>query len=289
MPADFEDCNGKGLSDECEVAEGTSADCNENFIPDECDIADGTSADCNYNGIPDECDIADATSVDCDGNGIPDGCEVLFVVAESGELSPIGAGSPQSFTIAGTSEAGSDVTFSFTAIGDFVATNEFVDVDINGVPVGTVFMFGASDCPAQPDADQLILSAEAFNEALPDPVINMMASSAVDPNLCSSFIAVTVEYQATTVGDMNGDGIIDACECPADLNGDGAVDAFDLAILLGAWCSAVNDPNPPSPPCENCFPENLAFADISGPASAPDGCVDAFDLTLLLGNWGPCP
>ena len=68
----------------------------------------------------------------------------------------------------------------------------------------------------------------------------------------------------------------------------GAVDAFDLAIMLGAWCSAVNDPNPPSPPCENCFPENPAFADISGPANAPDGCVDAFDLAKLLAAWGPC-
>ncbi|MCH8344170.1 MAG: hypothetical protein IH983_09290 [Planctomycetes bacterium] len=76
----------------------------------------------------------------------------------------------------------------------------------------------------------------------------------------------------------------------ADLTGpggvpDGCVDAFDLGAMLGAWCSAVNDPSPPSPPCENCTPANLAVADISGAANAPDGCVDAFDLAKLLADW----
>ena len=77
---------------------------------------------------------------------------------------------------------------------------------------------------------------------------------------------------------------------PADLTGpgnvpDGCVDAFDLGAMLGAWCSGVSDPNPPSPPCENCTPANLAVADISGAAMVPDGCVDAFDLANLLAEW----
>ncbi|MCZ6850243.1 MAG: VCBS repeat-containing protein [Planctomycetota bacterium] len=84
-----------------------------------------------------------------------------------------------------------------------------------------------------------------------------------------------------------------ACEPPvasADITGpravpDGCVDAFDLGAMLGAWCSGVNDPNPPSPPCENCSPANLAIADISGAANVPDGCVDAFDLAKLLAAW----
>ena len=97
-----------------------------------------------------------------------------------------------------------------------------------------------------------------------------------------------IEIKKGLVQDVNGNGIPDECECLADISGGGVVDAFDLAIMLGAWCSAVNDPNPPSPPCENCPSENLAFADITGPANAPDGCVDAFDLAKLLAAWGPC-
>ncbi|MCH8342482.1 MAG: hypothetical protein IH983_00660 [Planctomycetes bacterium] len=85
------------------------------------------------------------------------------------------------------------------------------------------------------------------------------------------------------------EGLAD-CPSSADITGpggvpDGCVDAFDLGAMLGAWCSVVNDPNPPSPPCENCTPANLDVADISGVANVPDGCVDAFDLAKLLAEW----
>ncbi len=66
---------------------------------------------------------------------------------------------------------------------------------------------------------------------------------------------------------------------------DGCVDAYDLGAMLAAWCSAVNDPNPPSPPCENCNPASLCLVDISGADMVPDGCVDAFDLAKLLAAW----
>ena len=51
------DCNGNGIRDAVDIADGTSQDCNKNDIPDECDVA-GASRDCNGNGVPDECDVA---------------------------------------------------------------------------------------------------------------------------------------------------------------------------------------------------------------------------------------
>ena len=63
------DCNGNGVDDATDIANGTSRDCNNNGIPDECEN------DCNCNGIDDEIDIAGGTSLDCNGNGIPDECE----------------------------------------------------------------------------------------------------------------------------------------------------------------------------------------------------------------------
>jgi hypothetical protein len=71
------DCNGNGTPDECDIADGTSDDCNDNGVPDACDFVDGTSADCNSNGTPDECDIANDTSPDVNGNGTPDECECV--------------------------------------------------------------------------------------------------------------------------------------------------------------------------------------------------------------------
>ena len=69
------DCNGNGIPDAEDIADGTSLDCNGNGVPDECDLAAGTSHDCNNNGIPDECDIASGYSLDLNGNGIPDECD----------------------------------------------------------------------------------------------------------------------------------------------------------------------------------------------------------------------
>ena len=63
------DCNGNGIPDSEDIANGTSNDCNSNAVPDECET------DCNQNRIPDDCDIADRTSDDCNANAIPDECE----------------------------------------------------------------------------------------------------------------------------------------------------------------------------------------------------------------------
>lgn len=49
------DCNGNGIDDATDIAEGTSPDCNTNGTPDECDLAFGVSADVDTNGVPDEC------------------------------------------------------------------------------------------------------------------------------------------------------------------------------------------------------------------------------------------
>lgn len=108
------DCNGNGVSDQCDVDCGTAGgfcdvpgcgqsqdcngnirpddcetDCNGNEVPDDCDVDEGGSLDCNANGVPDECepdcngsgipddcDVASASSPDCNGNNIPDECDV---------------------------------------------------------------------------------------------------------------------------------------------------------------------------------------------------------------------
>lgn len=63
------DCNGNGIPDVVDIADGTSLDCGGEGVPDECE------PDCNGNGVADSCDIAAGTVEDCSGNGIPDSCE----------------------------------------------------------------------------------------------------------------------------------------------------------------------------------------------------------------------
>jgi len=69
--------------------------------------------------------------------------------------------------------------------------------------------------------------------------------------------------------DDDGNGIMDACECPGDLDHDWIVDYYDLAVVLADWgCTAGDCPGD---------------ADL-------DGDTDHADLGILLAYWGEiCP
>ena len=106
------DCNGNGVSDALDIANGTAADCNVNGIPihatwlrallwtatamgflmsatssparviatgtvsrTNATLRQGTAPDCDANGIPDSCDLA-AGGADCDADGVLDSCQI---------------------------------------------------------------------------------------------------------------------------------------------------------------------------------------------------------------------
>ncbi len=74
-------------------------------------------------------------------------------------------------------------------------------------------------------------------------------------------------YLYAVSADADGDGVMDACECPGDLDGDRDVDLADLAALLSCLGRG-----------ENC-------ADVD-----EDGRTDGADLAALLAHWGAlCP
>lgn len=75
---------------------------------------------------------------------------------------------------------------------------------------------------------------------------------------------------ATGEGDLDRNGVLDTCECPADLYGDGMINGADLGILLAYW-----GPTTSSPASQRC--------DL-----VRDGFVDGLDLGYLLASWGPC-
>ncbi|MCH2160668.1 MAG: hypothetical protein MK085_02220 [Phycisphaerales bacterium] len=81
------DCDGSGVSDAEEIADGTVADCDDNGIPDSCDIALGAE-DSNGNGVPDACEFAEG---DLNLDGCVDGADLgIFLTAWSVPDSPVG-------------------------------------------------------------------------------------------------------------------------------------------------------------------------------------------------------
>ena len=105
------DCNGNGIPDSEDIANGTSQDCTGNGIPDECEL-DGN--DCNANGVPDECELVgndcnangvpDECEPDCNGNGVPDECDLISGTSEDCNANAI----PDECDIAACHPLGSD-------------------------------------------------------------------------------------------------------------------------------------------------------------------------------------
>jgi len=206
------DCNENGVADGLDIVNETSDDCNNNIVPDECEIDVNSTAP----GGPFYC--TEDCAADCNDNGTIDDCEVVAPdVYSSGQLIPIGNGSPQSYTIVSPPMTRADVILDFTAYANLGGGPDHLSVDINGVAVGEVFGLNGSDCPEMaPDADQLVVPMTTFNNAVNggDAVINMVATVEVDPFGCAPETYVTVEATLfiPSAADLNGNGTPDECE-----------------------------------------------------------------------------
>jgi len=292
---DQADCDGDGYGDACTVAECEGqvwcADCNENAVPDACDIADGTSEDCNANEIPDECETS-----------------AVFNVT-SPQLSPIGYGSPQSFSLTAPPPALSDVMLHFEAIADLGAYNERITVYINDVWVANVFGVAAGrDCPDRPDWGQRIVQAADYNAAVAggDAVITMVATEPVDPYQCDpfSYIVVSVEYEGN-IGDCNSNGIPDDCDIAGgdsqDCQPNGIPDECDIAEGMSQDSNANGIPDECDCPGDIDHDWDVDLSDLDqllssyGASSGAtyeggdmdfDGDVDLTDLAMLLAAYG---
>ena len=209
-------------------------DCNTNGVRDDLDITNGTSRDCNTNEIPDECDAADGP--DCNTNRTPDACDLdrPFVDA-GGMLSPLDAMHPQRYTVVRPPLAPGDVVLQFTARADLDLPSEFVRVRLNGGVIGDVFVDGAHECPATPDAAMLTVPRAVWNAAAATgrAIIDMTPSAEVDACVPESFIAVSVAYAGDD--DCNTNGVPDECDIAdgsADCNSNGIPDVCEPLLPL---------------------------------------------------------
>ena len=268
------DCDGDAAPDACTLAAGIVPDCNANAVPDRCDAGstsldcdadhrpDECQADCNASGRPDACDIAGLSSPDCNTNGVPDECDLAPTspyLAESQRLRPIGSGYTQTWTVRSAFPAWGPVTLSVTAASDLNAADEYVSVDLNGVPLGRVFESGGVQCGAS--VGTLIIDPVLFNDAVAngDAVFGFVASSAVNKQECpESWIEADLSYDASVdcdAGggidhcqidaapglDLNDNGVLDGCE--ADCNGNGSPDDYDVETGLSPDCNTNGQPD----------------------------------------------
>jgi hypothetical protein len=259
------DCNSNGLPDWYDL-QGASDDCDGNNVPDECD------EDCNRNGVADACDISGGASADCNGNGVPDECDVTAQLIESsGPMNPV---LPLGFTVVRPPPAAGAVRLTFGAYDTLLGSpcNQ-VDVALNGSGIGSVFRYGEHVCDPVAESAVIELPAAQYNALVGGGDALITLSTTAGPDLgCGpdSAISVGLAYPLASPSeqDSDGDGVPDACQCPADVAPeptDGLVDVQDLVAVILAW----SEPGGP--------------ADVNG-----DGNVDVEDLVMVILAWGPC-
>ncbi|MCK4660093.1 MAG: hypothetical protein KAV82_11280 [Phycisphaerae bacterium] len=217
------------------VGAAVAGDCNENGIPDECDI------DCGASGGP--CDIPGCgQSSDCNSNGLPDECDIAVITLceTSSDMSPIGHGFPQVFTLVAPPKAGGDITLTISASGDFEWSREYLEVEINGVWVGQVFKEEAGGCDGEGyDEESVTVESAVYNFALDsgdgDTLIGLVANTDVGAHECpgSSWVRVEVCYALVRSADCNTNGVLDECDVATgisqDCNGNSVPDSCELA------------------------------------------------------------
>lgn len=253
-------------------------DCDGDGTPDACAIDAGDVPDCNRNGIPDACDIA-AGSEDCNANGIPDTCEVAnTLVAESDRFEYVGSAIERSFLIETVAPAAGDVLIEGDGRGDFESPDEFVRVEVGGVPVGAIFT-RVGNCVNSGADDELIVPMAEWNSIIDGAtsvIVRLVPTDTVDTLACGepvSFMEFVVSYPVAGLNDADMDNIPDGCSkllCPADLDESLEVNLVDVLIMLSAWGDC-----PVGEPC---------VGDLDG-----SGTVGFDDLLAVLLDWGPCP
>ncbi|MCI0632074.1 MAG: dockerin type I domain-containing protein [Phycisphaerales bacterium] len=175
---------------------------------------------------------------DCNGNGVDDGLDIA---------------------------AGTSADCNANGVPDEcdIYNGTSIDSNFNGIPDSCEPF---ADCNANGTPDYCDLQCAAVDTYCSLYVV----CTATDCNF--NGIPDSCDIASGVLADTDGDGIPNACECPADVNSDGAVNVADLLAVIGAWgpCAA------PCPP--------FCAGDI-----IKDCTVNATDLLAVIAAWGPCP
>ncbi len=295
------DCNGNGVPDATDIANGTSDDCNGNGIPDECDLQtscalqelidcnfDGTlndcDPDCNGSLLSDICELVSGTVVDCTGTGGLPGNAFFGQLLHQGTCQQchgpggVGGTAPEhrnnsrylyQWKTSGCVPHGGG-EFEGLTLADYANLEAFLS-DLggsgNGVPDACE---DVADCDGDGVADVCAIAAEMAADcnanSVPDDC-DIAASTSDDCNGSS------VPDECEGLPDCNGNKTPDECEGLPDCNADGTPDECDSDCNL----NGVSDVCDVIGGAQDC--DGNSVPDECEPDCNNDGVVDACNIS----------
>ncbi len=214
------DCNGNGIPDICDIADG-AADCNQNHKIDQCELAAGLVDDCDKNGIPDECEL------DSDEDGLIDACDGCPHDPLKSDPGQCGCGTPDTDTDNdGTANCNDGCPLDPLKIAPGICGCGVADTDTDND--GTADCL--DNCPTTANPDQLDCNGNEIGDLCED---------FADCN--GNSIPDECDISGGASDDKNSDGIPD--ECALDCNGNGVVDVIDIASGTSTDCNDNDVPD----------------------------------------------
>jgi hypothetical protein len=211
--------------------------------------------DCNGNGIADSIDIAQGTSQDCNTNQVPDECEDGSTAHSTGNMGAFYWQNPAQGQLTGCMSATTTVRIRIEARGDLGAPTEFLTLRLNNTNIANVFVQDGFDCD-QLSTTTVNISAAQWNSLITSGgstiQVRLVASLLVDPDCTvpprnplpgQSFVSVAYGNGSY---DCNGNGTSDLCEIAggaADCNGNGRLDLCEIAAGETPDCDSNSVPD----------------------------------------------
>ena len=224
--------------------------------------------DCNGNGIADADDIADGTSIDCNENGVPDECEQVeeaqldMIEIASGITNPSSLTSPPGdATLLYVSQLGGTVTLIDTDSG---STNTFLDIDSRASSGGERGLFSLVFDPDYGSGNSYFYVSYTDNSG--DSVISRFTASSstyANPNTEVIMLEVQQDYSNHNGGGLafGPDDMLYASFGDGGSAGDPNNRAQNTQSLLGKLVRLDPDNAPTYIPSDNPYVGNSSVRD----------------------------
>ena len=259
------DCNGNGVADESDIANGTSDDINSNDIPDECEACVlPAPAACSGDGVvwPAPTGAATGTGIAC-----PSGLDTYLNPYNAADIASgdlmmscveVGIGNLDTGSLRyGVSILAQDLTplsesVEFCQESNAVSTVSVAFAEPVMIPAGSTFWVAVTrESPAAGFASFATTEAATVSEThVLSETCGLAAPTSLDdigfPGFDMGVAMTFVDSDEPCTGDLDGDGNVGFSDLQlilsawnngdgGDANGDGETNFSDLQVILSAW------------------------------------------------------